>query len=85
MALGGSMPQINLGVQGRALYWFEVLGYRVVEDKTTDHTHLKQDLTEQFPVVRNRSELETRFFASSQKHNQKPSDFVDDLLKIHKI
>ncbi|GFT98228.1 uncharacterized protein TNCV_790121 [Trichonephila clavipes] len=70
---------------GRALDWFEVLGYRVVEDKATDYAHLKQALTEQFPVVRNRSELETRFYASSQKHNQKPSDFVHDLLKIHKI
>ncbi|GFX98849.1 hypothetical protein TNCV_1504251 [Trichonephila clavipes] len=69
----------------RALDWFEVLGYRVVEDKATDYAHLKQALTEQFPVVRNTSELETRFFASSQKHNQQPSDFVYDLLKIHKI
>ncbi|GFU93844.1 uncharacterized protein TNCV_1660681 [Trichonephila clavipes] len=70
---------------GRALDWFEVLGYRVVEDKATDYAHLKQALSEQFPVVRNGSELETRFYSSSQKHNQKPSDFVYDLLKIHKI
>ncbi|GFU93455.1 uncharacterized protein TNCV_2728421 [Trichonephila clavipes] len=70
---------------GRALDWFEVLGYRVVEDKATDYAHLKQALSEQFPVVRNRSELETRFYSSSQKHNQKTSDFVYDLLKIHKI
>ncbi|GFX65005.1 uncharacterized protein TNCV_451431 [Trichonephila clavipes] len=69
---------------GRALDWFEVLGYRVVEDKVTDYAHLKQALTEQFPVVRNRSELETRFYASFQKNNQNPSDFVYDLLKIHK-
>ncbi|GFW00244.1 uncharacterized protein TNCV_4354411 [Trichonephila clavipes] len=69
---------------GRALDWFEVLGYRVVEDKATDYAHLKQALSEQFPVVRNRSELETSFY-SSQKHNQKPSDYVYDLLKIHKI
>ncbi|GFX95295.1 uncharacterized protein TNCV_848851 [Trichonephila clavipes] len=66
---------------GQALDWFEVLGYRVVEDKAMDYAHLKQAL---FPVVRNRSELETRFYSSSQKHNQKPSDFVYDLLKIHK-
>ncbi|GFX57072.1 uncharacterized protein TNCV_2963521 [Trichonephila clavipes] len=85
MALSGSLPQINLGVQGRALDWFEVLGYRVVEDKATDYAHLKQALSEQFPVVKNRSELETRFYSSSQKHSQKPSDFVYDLLKIHKI
>ncbi|GFX77367.1 uncharacterized protein TNCV_2955651 [Trichonephila clavipes] len=85
MALSGSFPQINLGVQGRSLDWFEVLGYRVVEDEATDYAHLRQALSEQFPVVRNRSELETRFFASSQKHNQKPSDFLYDLLKIHKF
>ncbi|GFV39972.1 uncharacterized protein TNCV_435851 [Trichonephila clavipes] len=50
-----------------------------------DYAHLKQALSEQFPVVRNRSELETRFYSSSQKHNQNPSDFVYDLLKIDKI
>ncbi|GFX16207.1 uncharacterized protein TNCV_4704611 [Trichonephila clavipes] len=61
---------------GWARDWFEVLGYRVVEDKATDYTHLKQALSEQFPVVRNRSELETRFDSSSQKHDQKPSPFV---------
>ncbi|GFV29457.1 uncharacterized protein TNCV_2022141 [Trichonephila clavipes] len=54
----------------RALDWVEVLCYRVVEDKATDYAHLKQALTEQFPGLRNRSELETRFFASSQKHNK---------------
>ncbi|GFY10039.1 uncharacterized protein TNCV_3699971 [Trichonephila clavipes] len=128
MALSGSLPQINLGVQGetqrglhsgtqranpefrvgsyfriipeqyfsgvenvvefmerRALDWFEVLGYRIVEDKAMDYAHLKQAFSEQFPVVRNRSELETRFFASSQKDNQQPSDFLYDLLTIHKI
>ncbi|GFX06261.1 uncharacterized protein TNCV_504811 [Trichonephila clavipes] len=69
---------------GRALDWFEVLGYRVVEDKATDYAHLKQALTEQFPTVRNRPELETRFYPSSQKHNQKSSDFVYELLNIHK-
>ncbi|GFW83029.1 uncharacterized protein TNCV_4604561 [Trichonephila clavipes] len=42
-------------LKGRALDWFEVLGYRVIEDKTTDYAHLKQALSEQFPVVRNRN------------------------------
>ncbi|GFT61047.1 hypothetical protein TNCV_2755171 [Trichonephila clavipes] len=36
MALRGSLPQINLGVQGRSLDWFEVLGYRVDEDQKSD-------------------------------------------------
>ncbi|GFX23086.1 uncharacterized protein TNCV_2932501 [Trichonephila clavipes] len=35
---------------GRALDWFEVLGYRVVEDKASDYAQLKQAFTEQFPV-----------------------------------
>ncbi|GFV82292.1 uncharacterized protein TNCV_3442821 [Trichonephila clavipes] len=74
---------------GRTLDWFEVLGYRFVEDKATDYAHLKQELSEQSLVVRNRSELDTRFYSSSQKHNQKLSDFVYNMLcvcvKIHKI
>ncbi|GFX48322.1 uncharacterized protein TNCV_4613211 [Trichonephila clavipes] len=72
-------------LKGRALDWFEVLGYRVNEDKTTDYAHLKQALSEQFPVVRNRSELETRFYSSSQRRDQQPSDFIYELLKIHKV
>ncbi|GFS65648.1 uncharacterized protein TNCV_1924941 [Trichonephila clavipes] len=72
-------------LKGRALDWFEVLGYRVIEDKTTDYAHLKQALSEQFPVVRNRSELETRFYSSSQRRDQQLSDFIYELLKIHKV
>ncbi|GFS88389.1 transposable element Tcb1 transposase [Trichonephila clavipes] len=72
-------------LKGRALDWFEVLGYRVIEDKTTDYAHLKQALSEQFPVIRNRSELETRFYSSSQRRDQQPSDFIYELLKIHKV
>ncbi|GFV84446.1 uncharacterized protein TNCV_5007101 [Trichonephila clavipes] len=81
----GVMWKFGRGVisSGRALDWFDVFGYRVVEDKAADYAHLKQALTEQFPVVRNRSELETRFYASFQKHHQSPSDFVYVLLKIH--
>ncbi|GFW18199.1 uncharacterized protein TNCV_4007391 [Trichonephila clavipes] len=72
-------------LKGRALDWFEVLGYRVIEDKTTDYAHLKQALSEQFPVVRNGSELETRFYSSSQRRDQQPSEFIYELLKIHKV
>ncbi|GFT22477.1 uncharacterized protein TNCV_3274411 [Trichonephila clavipes] len=72
-------------LKGRALDWFEVLGYRVIEYKTTDYAHLKQALSEQFPVDRNRSELETRFYSSSQRRDQQPSDFIYELLKIHKV
>ncbi|GFS84298.1 uncharacterized protein TNCV_4605241 [Trichonephila clavipes] len=69
---------------GRSLDWFDVLGYKVLEEKATDYAQLKQALTEQFPVVRNRSELETSFYASYQNPNQRLSDFVYELVKIHK-
>ncbi|GFY03841.1 uncharacterized protein TNCV_1196211 [Trichonephila clavipes] len=36
---------------GRALDWFDVLGYKVMEEKATDYAHLKQALMEQFPMV----------------------------------
>ncbi|GFY20920.1 uncharacterized protein TNCV_3989641 [Trichonephila clavipes] len=72
-------------LKGRSLDWFEVLGCRVIEDKATDYEHLKKALSEQFPVVRNRSELETRFYSSSQRRDQQPSDFIYELLKIHKV
>ncbi|GFX12317.1 uncharacterized protein TNCV_63631 [Trichonephila clavipes] len=56
-----------------------------MEDKATDYPHLKKALSEQFPVVRNRSELETRFYSSSQRYDQQPSDFIYELLKIHNV
>ncbi|GFT27481.1 retrovirus-related Pol polyprotein from transposon 17.6 [Trichonephila clavipes] len=58
--------------------------FQVVEEKATDYVHLKQALTEQFPVFRNTSELETRFYVSYHNSDQRPSEFVYDLLKIHK-
>ncbi|GFU73538.1 uncharacterized protein TNCV_989741 [Trichonephila clavipes] len=84
---------------GWALDWFEVLVpgltknsvWSVFEASLVRQKNpccplggLKQALAEQFPVVKNRSELETPFYSSSQKHNQKPSHFVYDLLKIQK-
>ncbi|GFY22504.1 uncharacterized protein TNCV_2177651 [Trichonephila clavipes] len=69
---------------GRALDWFDVLGYKVVEEKATDYAQLKHALMEQFPMVRNKSELETRFYAWYQNQNQRPSDFVYELLMIHR-
>ncbi|GFW70570.1 uncharacterized protein TNCV_1624031 [Trichonephila clavipes] len=62
-----------------------MFGYRVIVDKATDFAHLKKALSEQFPVVRNRSELETRFYSASQRHDQQRSDFIYELLKIHKV
>ncbi|GFS50425.1 uncharacterized protein TNCV_2022401 [Trichonephila clavipes] len=76
--------QLKGHLTGWALDWFDVFGYKVVEEKATDYAQLKHALTEQFPEVRNRSEVETRFYASYQNQNQRPSDFAYKLLTIHK-
>ncbi|GFW39493.1 uncharacterized protein TNCV_3908021 [Trichonephila clavipes] len=71
---------LNGHLTGRLLDWFDVLGFKVVEEKATEYAQLKQALMEQFLLVQNRSELEKRFLASYQNHNQRPSDFVYELL-----
>ncbi|GFU51638.1 uncharacterized protein TNCV_82681 [Trichonephila clavipes] len=45
---------------------------------------LKAALSKVFPAIQNKKELETRFYASQQRQNQEPTDFVYDLLKVHK-
>ncbi|GFT96340.1 uncharacterized protein TNCV_2081941 [Trichonephila clavipes] len=44
-------------LKGGALDWFEILGYRFIEDKETDYVHLKKALSEQFLVVRTRNAI----------------------------
>ncbi|GFW98030.1 uncharacterized protein TNCV_1203311 [Trichonephila clavipes] len=41
-------------------------------------------IVEAFPAIQNRKDLETRFYASQQRQNQEPTDFVYDLLKLQK-
>ncbi|GFX62112.1 uncharacterized protein TNCV_2228381 [Trichonephila clavipes] len=49
-----------------------------------DFAQLKAALSKAFPAIQNKKELETRFYASQQRQNQDPTDFVYDLLKTHK-
>ncbi|GFT56096.1 uncharacterized protein TNCV_811461 [Trichonephila clavipes] len=69
---------------GRANDWYEILGYALVQDEETNFDQLEQALKKSFPVVRNKAELEARFFASYQTRNQAPVDFVYELLKLQK-
>ncbi|GFR20339.1 hypothetical protein TNCT_217871 [Trichonephila clavata] len=48
---------------GRALDWSEVIGYSMVSGETTHFATLKQELTDRFPVLQNRSEFEAQFFS----------------------
>ncbi|GFU32330.1 uncharacterized protein TNCV_3838891 [Trichonephila clavipes] len=69
---------------GRALDWYQIFGSTLVQNIATDFTQLKAALSKAFPAIQNRKDLETRFYASQQRQNQEPTDFVYDLLKLHK-
>ncbi|GFV65178.1 uncharacterized protein TNCV_2148701 [Trichonephila clavipes] len=40
-------------------------------------------LSKAFPAIRNKN-LEIRFYSSQQRRDQEPTDFIYDLLKLHK-
>ncbi|GFX77737.1 uncharacterized protein TNCV_1106541 [Trichonephila clavipes] len=41
-------------------------------------------LSKAFPAIHNKMDLEIRFYLSQQRRNQEPTDFIYDLLKLHK-
>ncbi|GFW65958.1 uncharacterized protein TNCV_587841 [Trichonephila clavipes] len=69
---------------GRARDWYEIFGSRLVQNTATDFAQLKEALTKNFPVVRNRKDLEVQFCSSQQSRGQEPTNFIYDLLKVHK-
>ncbi|GFW16019.1 uncharacterized protein TNCV_4432921 [Trichonephila clavipes] len=69
---------------GRALDWYQIFGSALVQNTATDFAQLKAALSNAFPAIQNKKELETRFYASQQRQNQEPTDFVYDLLKLNK-
>ncbi|GFS54022.1 uncharacterized protein TNCV_3762261 [Trichonephila clavipes] len=68
----------------RALDWYQIFGSTLVQSTTTDFAQLKAALSKAFPAIQNKKELENQFYASQQRQNQEPTDFVYDLLKTHK-
>ncbi|GFW07926.1 uncharacterized protein TNCV_3920591 [Trichonephila clavipes] len=68
----------------RALDWYQIFGSTLVQNTATDFAQLKAALSKAFPAIQNKKELETRFYASQQRQNQEPTDFVYDFLKLHK-
>ncbi|GFW65961.1 uncharacterized protein TNCV_587871 [Trichonephila clavipes] len=69
---------------GKARDWFDIFGSELVQNTATDFEQLKAALTKNFPVVHNRKDLEIQFYSSQQIWDEKPMDFIYDLLKIHK-
>ncbi|GFS83463.1 uncharacterized protein TNCV_514031 [Trichonephila clavipes] len=49
-----------------------------------DFAQLKAALSKAFPAMENRKDLEIRFYASQQRRDPEPPDFVYDLLKLNK-
>ncbi|GFW11195.1 hypothetical protein TNCV_5132061 [Trichonephila clavipes] len=58
-------------------------GHALVQWTGSDFAQLREALTENFPAVRNKKELEV-FYALHQNRGKEPSDFIYDLLLIHK-
>ncbi|GFT45270.1 uncharacterized protein TNCV_2123511 [Trichonephila clavipes] len=48
---------LNGHLRGRALDWFEIFGYSLVQGTATNFAQLKEALAENFPVVQNKTEL----------------------------
>ncbi|GFX70318.1 uncharacterized protein TNCV_2955381 [Trichonephila clavipes] len=74
-------------LMGRALDWYQIFGSMLVPNTATDFAQLKAALSKAFLAIQNKQnkkELETQFYASQQRQNQDPTDFVYDLLKLHK-
>ncbi|GFX08522.1 uncharacterized protein TNCV_1527201 [Trichonephila clavipes] len=64
---------------GRARDWYDIFGSALLQNTATDFTQLKA-----FPVVRNRKNLESQFYAFQQNRDQDPTSFSYDQLKVHK-
>ncbi|GFY09771.1 uncharacterized protein TNCV_3697331 [Trichonephila clavipes] len=69
---------------GRTHDWYQIFGSTLVQNTTTDFAQLKKALTKNFPVVRYKKDLGVQFYSSQQSRGQEPTDFIYDLLKVHK-
>ncbi|GFT14505.1 uncharacterized protein TNCV_4004561 [Trichonephila clavipes] len=64
--------------------WYQIFGSTLVQNPATDFVQLKAALSKAFPAVRNKKDLEIKFYAFYERRDQKPTDFIYDLLKLHK-
>ncbi|GFW10594.1 uncharacterized protein TNCV_893891 [Trichonephila clavipes] len=71
-------------LMGRVLDWYQIFGSTLVQNTATDFEQPKAALSKAFPAIQNRKDLEPPFYASQQRQNQESTDFVYDLLKLHK-
>ncbi|GFS99117.1 uncharacterized protein TNCV_822431 [Trichonephila clavipes] len=79
-----SCAYLKGSLMGRAQDWYQIFGSALVQNTATDFAQLKAALSKAFPAIQNRKDLKTRFYASQQRQNQEPTDFVYDLSKLNK-
>ncbi|GFT53943.1 uncharacterized protein TNCV_418481 [Trichonephila clavipes] len=79
-----SCAYLKVHLMGRAQDWYQIFGSTLVQNTATDFVQLKMALSKAFPAIRNKKDLEIRFYSSQQRRDQEPSDFIYDLLKLHK-
>ncbi|GFW43601.1 uncharacterized protein TNCV_4769531 [Trichonephila clavipes] len=68
---------------GRAQDWYQIFG--LVQNTATDFAQLKAALSKAFPAIRNKKDSEIKFYSSQKRRDQEPTDFIYDLLKLHKL
>ncbi|GFV80675.1 uncharacterized protein TNCV_4618371 [Trichonephila clavipes] len=64
--------------------WYQIFGSALMQNTATEFAQLKEALSKAFPVIRNKKYLEIKFYASQQRRDQEPTDFVYYLLKLNK-
>ncbi|GFX28893.1 uncharacterized protein TNCV_4251321 [Trichonephila clavipes] len=67
-----------------ALDWYQKFLSALVRNIARNCEQLKVALSKAVPAIQNKKDFETRFYASQQRQNQKPTDFVYDMLKLNK-
>ncbi|GFT08934.1 uncharacterized protein TNCV_4104391 [Trichonephila clavipes] len=72
-------------LMGRALDWYQIFGSTLVQNTASDFAQLKAPLSKAFPAIQNKKGVgDLVLYASQQRQNQEPTDFVYDLLKTLK-
>ncbi|GFT42642.1 uncharacterized protein TNCV_2165381 [Trichonephila clavipes] len=55
-----------------------------MQNTATDFAQLKAALSKAFPAIRNKKDFEIKFYSSQQRRDQEITDFIYDLLELHK-
>ncbi|GFW78811.1 uncharacterized protein TNCV_4262311 [Trichonephila clavipes] len=61
---------------GRALDWYQIFGSTLVQNTTTDFAQLKIALSKAFPVIRNKKDLEIKFYSSHNREGTRSQQIL---------